>query len=130
MTVRDSGSVPTPWAYFVPMALAVMVGALAAQAIGAALFDDSAPPATGDVAAEGGGSVPQAGSSVDDGAKRAAAARPLPVLQPVRLPGPTTARRDGQTRACIGGTIALRASNGWEQEVRNDAPARCRASSP
>jgi hypothetical protein len=38
--------------------------------------------------------------------------------------------RDGAARACINDTIAMRRSNGWEQGLDENAPLRCRASSP
>src|SRR3546814_17861295 len=62
-------------------------------------------------------------------ANQPAPTKALPTLEPVSLPGPSSARRDGESRACIGGTVAVRAENGWEQEVVNNAPARCVASS-
>jgi len=48
----------------------------------------------------------------------------------VLLPGPVAAMRDGADRACINHTIALRRPNGWEQGLEDNAPLRCRASSP
>lgn len=129
----------TPWSFFLPIALAVAVGVLVANGLGAVLFggseaDEHAADAT-EAAAAGkdgealadveAGSVQQATVA----AKQPAPAKPLPTLEPVSLPGPSGARRDGEVRACIGGTVAVRAENGWEQEVVNDAPARCIASS-
>ena len=132
---RDEYRALTPWSFFLPVSLAVMLGVLVANALGAALFDhDDAPagPAAAAAveagepadAADGSGPAPAAGE-----AKKAEADKAMPVLAPVNLPGPSSARRDGETRACIGGTIAVRADNGWEQEVVGDAPARCTARS-
>ncbi|MDN5782495.1 MAG: hypothetical protein L0H23_10845 [Luteimonas sp.] len=124
----------TPWSFFLPVALAVAVGVLVANALGAALFndDDAIEVAeTGTEAVEGGkkAAVEATPAPAAGGVARVATVAEPVVLAPERLPGPSSARRDGETRACIGGTIAVRADNGWEQEVVNDAPARCTASS-
>lgn len=134
----------TPWSFFLPIALAVTFGVLVANALGATLFGGSG---SGDVtqgaeaaalpdpppeAADAKQTVSKADATPATAGSEgtaATAAEELPVLEPVRLPGPSSARRDGETRACIGGTIAVRAANGWEQEVVNDAPARCVAGS-
>jgi hypothetical protein len=128
----------TPWSFFLPVALAVMLGVLGANALGALLFGDddavvaaAAGPETAAIAA---GGKPDASAAASKATARDATTRGTPdrepvALEPVSLPGPSSARRDGETRACIGGTIAVRAENGWEQEVVNDAPARCMASS-
>ena len=144
MDRRDFRGDLTPWSFFIPVALAAAVGVLVANAIGFAagvIFpghaaaEPSAPaagpasqarPASTAGADAGGKPATAFGSTV----VTATAAVPLPTLEPVRLPGPTSARRDGESRACISGTIALRAENGWQQEVVNDAPAHCLASSP
>ncbi|MFC3715682.1 hypothetical protein ACFONC_05905 [Luteimonas soli] len=128
----------TPWSFFLPIALAVAVGVLVANGLGAVLFggsdvDEPTADATEAAAADENGKAPaavEAGSvQATATAKQPAPAKPLPTLEPVSLPGPSGARRDGEVRACIGGTVAVRAENGWEQEVVNDAPARCIASS-
>ena len=46
------------------------------------------------------------------------------------LPGPISAMRDRDERACINGTVADRKPNGWEQALEDDAPLRCTATSP
>jgi hypothetical protein len=121
------------------MALGVMLGGLVANALIAALSgnDANVPDVESTEAAAGARNAGDAGAGADkpghvppaSPAHGAAAASVAPVLAPVSLPGPSSARRDGGTRACIGGTIAVRAENGWEQEVVEDAPARCKASS-
>src|SRR3546814_12124730 len=118
------------------MLLAVTLGVLIANALGAALFG-------GDDAAEPPGGAVEAAAAENDEAPAAAAAnsaqatiaanqpaptKALPTLEPVSLPGTSSARRDGESRACIGGTSAVRADNGWVPEVVNNAPARCVAS--
>lgn len=47
-----------------------------------------------------------------------------------RLQGPLAARRDGDPRACINGTVAVRSDNGWQQELSSDRPVRCSQSMP
>lgn len=136
--IRDEFRALTPWSFFLPIALAVMLGVLVAHAVIAAFSghddgaDASTPPLAAPIAAETADEAaidptkPASAAGRRDGVSAAGAA---PVLAPVNLPGPSSARRDGETRACIGGTIAVRAENGWEQEVVEDAPARCTASS-
>lgn len=134
---RDEFRALTPWSFFLPVTLAVILGVLVANALGAALFGDgdtSGPEGgTAEAAAADGEDAPAAAEAAPAKAtaatKHNAPAATLPTLEPVSLPGPSSARRDGETRACIGGTVAVRAENGWEQEVINDAPARCIASS-
>ena len=144
MDRRDFRGDLTPWSFFIPVALAAAVGVLVANAIGFAAGAISPGHAAAELSAPAAGPASQAGpastAGTDAGEKpatafgstavAATAAVPLPTLEPVRLPGPTSARRDGESRACISGTIALRAENGWQQEVVNDAPAHCLASSP
>lgn len=58
--------------------------------------------------------------------------RPTLASQPAPLPaldGPVTARARGISRACIGGTIVDRKSNGWAQDLRGNRPQPCRAKS-
>ena len=135
---RDEFRVLTPWSFFLPIVLAVAVGVLVANGLGAVLFggSDADEPATEAAQAAAAGEEGEAPAAVEAGsaeatanAKQPAPAKALPTLEPVSLPGPSGARRDGEVRACIGGTVAVRAENGWEQEVVNDAPARCVASS-
>src|SRR3546814_9172428 len=96
----------TPWSFFLPMLLAVTLGVLIANALGAALFG-------GDDAAEPPGGAVEAAAAENDEAPAAAAAnsaqatiaanqpaptKALPTLEPVSLPGPSSARRDGESR--------------------------------
>ena len=143
---RDEFRALTPWSFFLPMALAVALGMLVANGLGTVFFESDAPGGGEGTSPKGGEAVGSdtpggAGAAADaaavasgDGPGHAVAGRVRPgttvTLEPVRLPGPSSARRDGETRACIGGTIAVRAANGWEQEVVEDAPARCIAASP
>jgi len=145
---RDGFRALTPWSFFLPIAAAVALGVLVANGLGAMVFGtggdagDAQQVQADGAEADGDGhareNTPASGMKASaasgnadairvDGGREANAPA---ALEPVRLPGPTAARRDGLARACIGGTIAVRASNGWEQEVVEDAPARCVAASP
>lgn len=134
--IRDEFRALTPWSFFLPIALAVMLGVLVAHALIAAFSgsggdaDASAAQLAALTADAGEPQADSSNASSSTGRKgRPVVAKTVAVLAPVSLPGPSSARRDGEARACIGGTIAMRAENGWEQEVVEDAPARCRASS-
>lgn len=59
-----------------------------------------------------------AAASTAAGPDRTGPARPV-------LPGAIVARREGAAMACIHGSIALRASNGWQQKLVNHAPVPC-----
>ena len=142
-----------PWSFFLPVALAVLVGAVVAGLIlrgidGASDDDDAAPvpaspasvenefgepveaadPAPAQVDAAAAVAPPEAAappahaprdvSAAPDGGDEAAASIPS-------LPGAIVARRDGAPEACIGGTIAWRDENGWQQRLENDAPVAC-----
>ena len=124
----------TPWSLVVPVALAVMVGILAADLVRlgvGALVVKSAIDAVGRSASSANvsGRRPAAPGTV---AAHAGSAHrePQPDVSVPALPGPTTAVREGLGRACIGGTIALRRDNGWSQETSAGRPLRCSADSP
>ncbi|WP_149193690.1 hypothetical protein [Luteimonas suaedae] len=159
-----------PWSFFVPIALAVIVGVLAADAIryavvtvfaghdapiaettprDAAESDDSPIAANGealpgpdlDAADQDAASSPraepvnatqppEAAAGVGPGEAEADSAQ-VPASSALQeLPGPLSARRDGDNATCINGTVAYRSGNGWEQSLENDAPIRCTATSP
>ncbi len=148
MSRGDSWVALTPWSFFLPTLLAAALGVFLADAAGRLVFgadvDADHATAAADAAHAAAPAGPQAPARPAEpsaaasatardaatGATAAARATALPVLEPARLPGPTVARRDGEERACINGTVARRASNGWEQEMAEDAPARCLATSP
>ena len=78
-----------------------------------------------------------AGDTVDPaaGAEQAPVSEGGPATAPSAgalpdLPGPMTAMRDSAEQACIGGTVADRRRNGWEQALEGDRPQRCNATSP
>lgn len=122
----------SPWSFFLPTMLAVGLGVLLAAAaqwaISSMFADGAATTGTGPVAPapmgiDAADAVPgDAASLVEVGTVQAG---DVPML-----PGPITAMRDGAARACINDTIAMRRSNGWEQGLDENAPLRCRASSP
>ena len=125
---RDESS---PWSFFLPMLLAVALGILLADIVrhlaGAAFGSDE------ETAVKTAASVSD--PEVDEEDSLASDAAMVTVGQSsggevVLLPGPVTAMREGAERACINATIALRRPNGWEQGLEDNAPLRCRASSP
>jgi len=149
MNPRDFRDEVRPWSFFLPVAAAVAAGVLVANAIGfatsaivvkhsaaeqvsatSALEPVTAGPAQVSSAGTGTGAATASTAAAGPGLKAKTVVAPLPVLDPVRLPGPSSARRDGELRACINGSIALRVAHGWQQEVLNDAPAHCQANSP
>lgn len=140
-----------PWSFFLPMTLAVALGGLlaglalrmvdrvlapGADAIAVEAAHRQTPaPAEASTALEPAPQAPTASVPAAEAGTPVAAERP-----PVRsfaereastvdgvpvLPGAIVARRDGAPEACIHGSIARRAENGWEQRLENDAPVRC-----
>ncbi len=140
-----------PWSFFLPMTLAVALGGLLAglalrmvdrvfapesDAIAAEAAHRQAPaPAEASNAVEPAPQAPAVPASAPDAAATVAAERPRTRAGVEReastadgvpvLPGAIVAKRDGAPEACIHGSIARRAENGWEQRLENDAPVRC-----
>lgn len=133
MTRSNPRSEQGPWAFFLPVMLAVaagiLLGDIVRHAAAGAFGADRAPAAPvasdGERASVTGGSADLAGGG--DAQVTVGAAKGGDV---VVLPGPMTAMRDGADRACINNTIALRRPNGWEQGLEDSVPLRCRAGSP
>ncbi len=124
-----------PWSFFLPVMLAVAVGVLLAGAVQFALRSVFAPAPETRPAASAAAVAPEDadGEAVATPGSGDAALVEVGAAQGgdvVLLPGPITSMREGSARACINDTIALRRPNGWEQGLENDAPLRCRASSP
>lgn len=140
-----------PWSFFLPVTLAVALGGLLAglalrmvdrvfapgsDATAVEAAHRQAPtPAEASTVVEPAPQAPAASAPAPDTGTAVAAERPpmraiaereastageVPVL-----PGAIVARRDGAPEACIHGSIARRAENGWEQRLENDAPVRC-----
>lgn len=141
-----------PWSFFLPVALAVLVGGVVAGLVLRGIDDrsgtgDADPiPASADSAAEEGQEMAEADEPPDagddearevpmppeaivspDDARRVASSAPDgdAVAAMPSLPGAIVARRDGAPEACINGTIAWRDENGWQQRLENDAPVAC-----
>ncbi|MGY1409641.1 MULTISPECIES: hypothetical protein [unclassified Luteimonas] len=143
-----------PWSFFLPVALAVLVGGVVAGLIlrgidGVSGNDDANPVAASPGSAEGEVGAPVEAADSARAEVDAAAAAPAPpeavvpaphapgAASPVlhededavasvpSLPGAIVARRDGAPEACISGTIAWRDENGWQQRLENDAPVAC-----
>lgn len=116
----------TPWSYVLPGALAVMLGVLAADLVRLAVVAAVAKQAMSDFneqMKEVTRTLPTAApiyqgnhSSSDD----------QQVIDTVpRLPGLTTANQQGLREACIAGTVSLRETNGWSQDMSDGMPKRC-----
>ncbi len=143
MSVRDD--VP-PWSFFIPVTLAVIVGALAADAIRHAI---GIVFGRGEVTAQAGGDDAADAADATDDAEPAPAAPPVEPApaaasrtgsaagdtagagEPSRrdgvleLPDSMSARRDGAPAACVNGTVVNRVPGGWEQLVEGNATVPC-----
>ncbi|HST43641.1 MAG TPA: hypothetical protein VLK29_00285 [Luteimonas sp.] len=123
------------WSLVLPVSLAVMLGVLAADlvklVIRALHASEQVPVESAEAAPAAAVAVVEATTVAAGGGDAAAVevGKPLAGVLQV-LPGPSSARRDGDPRACINGTLVYRRSNGWEQGLHDDAPVRCRAGSP
>ena len=140
-----------PWSFFLPMTLAVALGGLLAglalrmvdrvfapgsdaTAVEAAHRQVPAPAEASTAVAPAPQAPAASASAADAGTPVAAERLPMRAVAereastadgvPV-LPGAIVAKRDGAPEACINGSIARRAENGWEQRLENDAPVRC-----
>lgn len=133
-----------PWSFFLPVTLAVVLGVLIADAIrlaiGAIFVRDSVeavvPASRPDAPSEEDeDTAPEPAQTQATAPGAVVADSPAQAAPPAQadvpaLPGPISAMRDGDARACINGGIAERRPNGWEQGLENDAPVRCTAVSP
>ena len=134
-----------PWSFFLPVTLAVIVGGVLVGLIlrtvdrvfvpasSAAPVEVNHEPAARPLDALPAEPAPQQTPTpttlADEDRLRTPAATQddapsTAVVVPV-LPGAIVAKRDGAPEACINGSIALRAENGWEQRLENDAPVPC-----
>lgn len=131
MTLRRLRDEAPPWSFFFPVLLAVTLGVLLADAVKlafSAISGGDDPPAAITPAA---GSHPRPDAfAVDDAEDAFVEVGKVHAGETLMLPGPSAAMRDGAARACIDGTVALQQANGWVQGLEDNAPLRCRASSP
>jgi hypothetical protein len=130
-----------PWSFFLPITLAVVLGSLIADAVrlatGTVFVRDTvetAAPARTPAKAPAANAVASANENVP-ATTPSAPGTPTPDTAAAdtsapELPGPISAMRDRDERACIGGSVADRRPNGWEQALEDDAPVRCTATSP
>ena len=123
----------TPWSFVLPIALAVTVGVLAADVVRlmvagvmahAALqelnesMSRQTPP--GDLPARPGLIEPPSQEQPTQSA---------PYTSTPELPGLLKANREHLDRACIGGTVSMRESNGWSQDTSTGSPQACASTS-
>ena len=118
----------TPWSFVLPMALAVMLGVLAADAVRlalAAMFVKSAVEQINDQLKKQTtpGHLPARPNATQ--AEPELEVEYLPGAFDPQLPGLLEANRKRLDRACIGGTISVRESNGWSQELSGSYPQKC-----
>ena len=122
----------TPWSFVLPMAIAVMLGVLAADLVRvavAAMFVRAAVEQLDDELKKQTtpGHLPARPNAVQSDPEPEA--KYLPGAFDPRLPGLLEAKRQGLDRACIGGTVSVRETNGWSQELSGGSPQRCIATS-
>lgn len=120
----------TPWSFVLPMAFAVMLGVLAADLVRLSVAAMMAKAAVEQLQAElrqtTPGHLPARPNAVEDQTPRVRYESGASIPQ---LPGLLEANRQGLDRACIGGTVSLRESNGWSQEMSSGMPEKCVATS-
>ncbi len=123
---RDAQAAPRdpalPWSITLPVAAGVFLGALLLGLLLLAYANGQKNSSETAAAAPGQGRAQQAAATIQPTASVATtdAASLLP-----RLPGLIEANRLQLKRACIGGTVGHRRSNGWVQAVADNAPRRC-----
>ena len=124
----------TPWSLVMPVALAVMLGILTADAIKLGVGMMMAKAAV---------------ESLNESMRKQTTSGHLParpnvptstVNEPTvsygpdayspERPGPIRAKQEKLDRACISGVVTLRQRNGWSQDMSTGRPQRCIATSP
>lgn len=122
----------TPWSFVIPIALAVMIGVLAADLVRLMVATALAKKAIAELNESlrhqtTPGHLPARQGSA------ASAATPVYSYETrssvARLPGLLRANKEGIDQACIGGTISNRESNGWSQDLALGRPQVCIATS-
>lgn len=121
----------TPWSFVLPIAFAVMLGVLAADLVRLSVAAMMAKTAIEQLQAELGqttpGHLPARPNAIAQAEPSVRYESDAPLAQ---LPGLLEANRLGLDRACIGGTVSVRESNGWSQEMRSGTRGKCVATSP
>lgn len=119
---RMSDSAPrSPWAFFLPVAAAVLVGVLAADLVRLWYVSRATTAALATMRAD----LRRQSNAM---AAPTATVRVGPAVPSVdTLQGPIGAVRSGASAACVAGYVASRVKGGWDQET----PLRlCRATTP
>lgn len=112
----------SPWAFFLPVALAVMVGTLAADLVRLAIARAAVVQAQREIAAEFGRMTKDMERATSEAAT---SARPVPL--PI-YPAPSSSMPVG-SQACSGGVVLTRIENGWEQSSRRGNRQACQSTS-
>ena len=123
----------TSWSFVFPIALAVMIGVLAADVVRLMVAGVMARVALQEINESlrkqtTPGHLPARYDSTETPPQEPAT-RPGTSSAP-ELPGLLQAKRNGLDRACIGGTVSLRETNGWSQDTSTGSPQPCTATSP
>lgn len=118
----------TPWSFVLPMALAVMLGVLAADlvrlSVAAMIAKSAIEQLNEDLKKQTTpGHLPARPNAIQSDPEPAV--KYMPGAFDPRLPGLLEAKRQGLNRACIGGTISVRELNGWSQELEGGHPQKC-----
>lgn len=124
----------TPWSLVMPVALAVMLGVLAADVVKLGIgmmmakaaiesFSESMRKQTTP------GHLPARPNMTTSTVNEPTVTYGPDAFSP-ELPGPMRAKQERLDRACIGGAVTLRQRNGWSQDMSTGMPQRCIATSP
>jgi len=117
----------TPWSFVLPIALGVMLGVLAADVVRLMVAGMMARAALQEISQNSGGPAPRPEPFEQLPQEQPAQSTPDPVPA---LPGLLQANHEHLPRACIGGTVSLRETNGWSQDTSTGSPQACTATSP
>src|SRR3546814_13772175 len=101
----------TPWSFFLPMWLAVTLGVLIANALGAALFG-------GDDAAEPPGGAVEAAAAANDEAPAAAAANSAQATIAANQPAPTKTLPTDRKSVVLGKLASVRVDSGGRRIIK------------
>jgi hypothetical protein len=123
----------TPWSFVVPIALAVMIGVLSADVVRIVVAGVMARAALQELNESMSRQMPRGHVPTSPGLiqtpSQGRPAQSVPYASTPALPGLLRANRDNLNRACLGGTVSLRESNGWSQDRSTGSPQACTATS-